>query len=811
MTFVEYIIYIFNLGVVMGAVLAFIIIVWSGINLLNAGGNPSAIQESKKKIINALLGLAILLVSYVLLTTINPDLVNIKNISLGTVNINIPIISPIVNPVTIPTYTFKEIPIGTLTENVLAGTSSNSNKMPCYQYEHRYKNNDGDIIMGNTIDQNGDGKIDGKDILLNKDPFYCIKLLDDAIKKKTEVHLNKLVKELDELMKSNCSCGKCYHSQFLSPQTEIFGGVPCSFCKTYCKGCCGSSTGCTSPELDNEYQDYGGYKQYKYDPCDNRQKIKCKSQEIRQLISGVEPDNICYTVGFIERKAPYNLLTIQEGLKRLQDFKAYFTNAVGELKAAEIQTKEPWGARFTLAEFYKAQSEDNNNALTKEKYKNYDISRYCAEYTCVQWDEVNGEKVCIKGKLSNEKRVCKIGAANKESYFYDGDPATFYFNSSYNDKQKETNINSSQQNKCSIIEESANKEMYTGLIPIGETVDYTEAWGEEVANRIQAIVNEVKGIYDSGVAISSLSEDCNCHNCRNAASNCCSSPVCDCSSSGGCCPALSTTSCYYCVPQEIVCTVKEEDGSCSNQAMQPYIGCSSFCGNSPDIPQTQEPYWVCPYRNFCQLMKDIYLVQAIDDSCYHTTDNQEEQAKRNSYLGKIGYLQKMQKREQFLFDLAKVGEIKDDEVYEEAETVNLINTVCPDYLVPIDQYFSCDGSSNSKTVQNRFTLLQKLNLSRVKLNGCVVGYSYPNKEDMARAEVFSCPEGLDLMILSKLVILPGFPYPDTGKDGYWNCYPFNSPNLSASQKLSCYSNNGYSTDACKKITYEYMDNYYCCE
>lgn len=62
MDFAGLIKYIFNLGVSLAGVLAFGVIVYSGIRLLTSAGNPAVMSESKKRIRDAFLGLGIILV-----------------------------------------------------------------------------------------------------------------------------------------------------------------------------------------------------------------------------------------------------------------------------------------------------------------------------------------------------------------------------------------------------------------------------------------------------------------------------------------------------------------------------------------------------------------------------------------------------------------------------------------------------------------------------------------------------------------------------------------------------------------------------
>jgi hypothetical protein len=61
-----------------GGILATVMIIFGGIVYLTAGGNPGRIGEAKEYIGNALIGLVLLFTSYLLLQTLNPDLVKLS-------------------------------------------------------------------------------------------------------------------------------------------------------------------------------------------------------------------------------------------------------------------------------------------------------------------------------------------------------------------------------------------------------------------------------------------------------------------------------------------------------------------------------------------------------------------------------------------------------------------------------------------------------------------------------------------------------------------------------------------------------------
>jgi len=73
-----YVVYFFYLIIALGSVLVFIVLVLAGVDFMTAGGEPAKISEAKKKITSAAIGLLILLSSFLILNSINPELLNIE-------------------------------------------------------------------------------------------------------------------------------------------------------------------------------------------------------------------------------------------------------------------------------------------------------------------------------------------------------------------------------------------------------------------------------------------------------------------------------------------------------------------------------------------------------------------------------------------------------------------------------------------------------------------------------------------------------------------------------------------------------------
>jgi hypothetical protein len=805
---------IFNIAIIGGVTLTIFMIVFQGINVLNSRGDPSAFSKAKEKIKNTLIGLGVLLLSYVLLTTINPGIFNL-DLKVGEINITPPpIFTSSPAPVKeLDVYTFEEIPIGTITEELLAGVSSV--ETPCYQYETIPNDASGNIIIGNVVDQNKDGKIDEKDILLNKDLFYCMKLLTDAYKAKVSVHLSSLVNDLNQLM-SNCNCNRCYTGRYVGDEHPSNHGAygsytgTCTRCScsengscscstsyptcrnpywwSYCPNCCGNAQGCpqaqpnSSGSITNPIeQTIGDFEQYKYDPCPNRLEIQCKSEEINWLITGEKPREICFTENFIEETAPELpiLLTLDDAIERMKFFKDYYTNHRKDLIEARSKMKIPWGERITLAEFNKLQSESENYKVDKSPFygnagDSYNVSRYCRNFH-------------LPGENINDDQVCKA-LDGQRAYYYDGDSATFYFNEMYYNKYRKSFLSEDikNQKKCTVIEGNMDSGFYSGVIPIGETVDAAVEWGAEIIKRIDLVIGEAEQIRDQAILIPPLHESCSSNRCKSG-----NSWFGSCSSSCGCSSEdCETSSCFSCVPK-----------TCSG---------------------------VCPIEDLCDIVNKIYFwkdEQEDDEQeddvdveikyCFEPTTDADEKEKRENNMTKMGYLQKFDGYSNILLELADMT-INSPNYYIE-DLSELINGICSppcnDVGLESGDFNLCDPELSIKA-EERFSILEKLSYSRKKLTGCVKGYSAGYKDNPTEViEVISCMEGVSG---PGVLILPDFPYPNKSKDNppYNNCYPQNSDKLTKEEKLQCFYNplreGTASNPGCLLITKEYMDNYYCC-
>ena len=254
---------------------------------------------------------------------------------------------------------------------------------------------------------------------------------------------------------------------------------------------------------------------------------------------------------------------------------------------------------------------------------------------------------------------------------------------------------------------------------------------------------------------------------------------------------------------------------------QAYAGCSGSCyGGMPEEPKPAAQYWTCPFGEFCKEVKAIYQTRTIDDSCYEPTADKAEATKRSNNLAEVGYLQQFKYRLDRLFVLSNLNNLPVG--FQDVSTDDVIGSVCENYLInPHLEDLSCNGDLTIEPIiKNRFTLLSLLTLSRERMTGCVQGYGYPYKNDLAETRLFSCEEGIDLTkaATNKLTIIydQNNPYPQKPGAKTYNCYPLSSSYLTEDQQEECFTNKDKydstnSDPGCQNFIQNYMDNYYCCE
>ncbi len=198
----QYFKYFFNAGILLAGFAAVIVVAFGGVYYLVSYGRGKFTSEAKDWIKSGILGLLILVCSYLILYTINPDLVILKMDGLFSISLNAGLSDD--DSFGAKKIFFDEIPIGTLTENVLTRT------VDCYDFDAN-----GDPIPGVEVKTDSGQKVRAP-TLRNHDRTDCILKLTEAANKKAE-KIEKLSQEVSKLMRecncsnnctSTCSCPK---------------------------------------------------------------------------------------------------------------------------------------------------------------------------------------------------------------------------------------------------------------------------------------------------------------------------------------------------------------------------------------------------------------------------------------------------------------------------------------------------------------------------------------------------------------------------------------------------------------------------
>lgn len=79
--FGDFVVWIYNAIIFISALAAFGVIVWGGLEYLTSAGNPSRMQSGMNRIQDAIIGILIVLISYLILQTINPELLELPDLA----------------------------------------------------------------------------------------------------------------------------------------------------------------------------------------------------------------------------------------------------------------------------------------------------------------------------------------------------------------------------------------------------------------------------------------------------------------------------------------------------------------------------------------------------------------------------------------------------------------------------------------------------------------------------------------------------------------------------------------------------------
>ncbi|MDD5551560.1 MAG: glucosaminidase domain-containing protein [Candidatus Pacebacteria bacterium] len=80
-TLPDYIVYIYRFAVVSAGALAMLMLIIGGLRLMTSSGNPTKLEKGREQVLNAILGLIIILFSASILALINPNLLTLKDLN----------------------------------------------------------------------------------------------------------------------------------------------------------------------------------------------------------------------------------------------------------------------------------------------------------------------------------------------------------------------------------------------------------------------------------------------------------------------------------------------------------------------------------------------------------------------------------------------------------------------------------------------------------------------------------------------------------------------------------------------------------
>lgn len=197
----DYAKYFFNFGIGIAGILAVCVLVFGGVYYMLSAARGSFKDESKEWIKAGILGLTLTLSSYLIAYTINPDLVVFRLRGLQIVSLWDTSTKGIES--TAKKVYYKEIPIGMLTEQLLA------QQIDCFDF-----NATGDPVGEQKTDSSG-GKTDfimpyhRENMGTQIDITECLQKVTDAASKKMNVTEKLANKILEMMQQCQCSGSAC--------------------------------------------------------------------------------------------------------------------------------------------------------------------------------------------------------------------------------------------------------------------------------------------------------------------------------------------------------------------------------------------------------------------------------------------------------------------------------------------------------------------------------------------------------------------------------------------------------------------------
>lgn len=235
-TLPQYAKYFFNIGIALAAFIAVAVIAFGGVYFLIDFARGKFADEGKQWIKSGILGLLLVMCAYLIVGTINPDLLVFRFGGLPPISLTNPLTGQPVPP-NAQIVNYREIPLGILTENLLTKTVS------CYGFDQ-----EGNPVDYAKIDPNSKDITDDKGKKYSSPDYFiptytytfadhdradCLAQLADGAQKKAFV-IAELSDEINKLM-NTCSCA--------NPDGTSKCDSPCNFG--------GGNNGCDNPPIGN--------------------------------------------------------------------------------------------------------------------------------------------------------------------------------------------------------------------------------------------------------------------------------------------------------------------------------------------------------------------------------------------------------------------------------------------------------------------------------------------------------------------------------------------------------------------------------
>lgn len=369
-TLPEYVNYVFKFSLIIAAVAALAVLIYGGFRYLTSAGSPVVQNEAKKWLFGGFLGLILLLSSYVILNTINPELLKLDFGDLmgepgEPVSPEVPEVEKTI---------FQELPIGTLVEILLA------KDIDCYNYDDK----------GNMIDPPAgyattSGTSGGVDMMEDHDRLDCIKRLSEAVETKVK-KLKELAEKLEAAVRQ-CSC---------------------SYCSCGCSCPCTITKACTG------------------EPCPNRGEIDALREKIKRLVTGegvTDPNFLNIREG-VERLRKMRI-ELKKDLNNLREVEA--------MMKGKCQYGTPFSL-VKFFDLKEGRGDIDKKDFEDFDIRKYCIEFNCVEWKyeddpkkkfCIKYELNDKGRLC--GATTTEETVQATGKKDIKEYFVvDGDPATFY-------------------------------------------------------------------------------------------------------------------------------------------------------------------------------------------------------------------------------------------------------------------------------------------------------------------------------------------------------------------------------------------------